>query len=67
MLDPPVDKLNGQKITTACTVDMLVSTLANTQTEITAPIQYLMTFNEAWAGPYEISAKSGVDMWRNVI
>jgi len=49
--DPPTDVHNGQVVTTPCTVDMIVDTIANTQALFTTPIQYLMGPNEAYVKP----------------
>jgi len=46
---------------------MLVSTLKFTQSQMTTPIKYLMSFNEPWGGNFPVDAADAVEMWRNVI
>lgn len=75
--NPPSDIHSGVEVTTACTVDMIVDTLADTQSHFTTPIQYLMGPNEAYVKPKAgqtqkksqkyIATDQLVEMWRNVM
>jgi len=51
MRDPPTDVHNGVPVSTLCTAEMIADTLANTQSSLTTPMQYLMGPNESYVVP----------------